>query len=254
MRIIQLIAFMLFIGSFCSPIHAQQANTQSVSKLRDQGLLYHRKKMTALAKEQFDLAYAQPEGAKDYVVVYNRALVAYDLLQLEVAFEMAELAVKLATEEQDKNEAGSLLEKLKGLFSYVEIEPAKQETNKKGRIYLDSKTKILNPEKRELFEKIQLRFREMDVTLPTKIYLPYGKYKANNVPFDIVEDADEVPKVQVFFHIIQDDSQKKMPAWMLGSLGVAGATAVGLATYFLFFNADPEVQYRTNVSIAPLGK
>lgn len=261
MRILHLITLLIFF-SVCiqSPtVQAQMGTQQSASALKDQGMLYYKKKMFPLAKTQFDQAYALADGAKDFNVVYYRALVCYELLQLEVAFEMAEIAVKIATEEQDKNDAQSLLEKLNGLFSYVIIEPAKEETNKKGRIYLEAKTKILNQQKRESFESIRARFREMDVTLPTRIYLPYGSFKANNVPFNIVEDPDEIPKVQVFFHIIQDENQKRIPTWLIGSLGVAGAAAVGLTTYFLFFNTDPEERFRTNLNIVgggaqPAGK
>ncbi len=45
MRILQLIAFMLFLCSISEQIFAQQNDAKSVSSLKDQGMLYYRKKM-----------------------------------------------------------------------------------------------------------------------------------------------------------------------------------------------------------------
>jgi len=217
----------------------QKLNAQS---LKNQGLLYFRKKMYIPAREQFDLAYSTPEGAKDFIIVYYRAKLAYMQLKLEVAFEMAELATKLAEPNTpDQQEANKLLDELKGQFSYVEINKAKEERNKSGRIYFEVKRKILNKTKREQFESIRTRFRSTDVELPTKIYLPYGNYTANNVPFQIKRGSRQAPSVTVFLAILRDESDGTDNLLLFTGLGVAATAAIGVGSYFLL---NPKVTTR----------
>ena len=214
-----------------APPKGAKLNAQT---LKNQGLLYFRKRMYIPAREQFDLAFSTPEGAKDFIVVYYRAKLAYMQLKLEVAFEMAELAIKLAEPDTpDQSEANKLLDTLKGQFSYVEINKAKEERNKKGRIYLEVKRRILNKTKREQFESIRTRFRSTDVELPTKIYLPYGNYTANNVPFQIKRGARKAPSVTVFLAILKGDDDGSGNMLLFTGLGVAATAAIGVGTYFL---------------------
>ena len=49
----------------------------------------------------------------------------------------------------------------------------------------ESKTGIINREKKARFTTIRDRFRGTDITLPTTVYLPYGSYTANKVPFSL---------------------------------------------------------------------
>jgi|LauGreDrversion4_2_1035121.scaffolds.fasta_scaffold231611_2 hypothetical protein len=233
--------------SVCAaPQPTQQASMES---LRDQGLLYFSKKMIPLAREQFELAYKTPTGPQDFRVVYYRAKTAYMQLNLEVAFEMAELATQLASESRDKSESQKLLDELKGQFSYVQINAAKEETNKRGRIYLETKRRILNQTKREQFESIRTRFRSMDVDLPTKIYLPYGNYTANNAPFNIEQgDSSQVPSVEIFLQIVQGDGPKQSNTLLYTVIGVGGAALIATGALLLFGN-DPETKERTIFSI-----
>jgi hypothetical protein len=242
------------LSLLCAPphAHAQPATQQaSMESLRDQGLLYYSKKMIPLAREQFDLAYATPTGPKDFRVVYYRAKTAYMQLNLEVAFEMAELATQLAAESRDKTESQKLLDELKGQFSYVEINAAKEETNKRGRIYLESKRRILNQTKREQFESIRTRFRSMDVDLPTKIYLPHGNYTANNAPFSIEPGASQVPSVEIFLQIIQGEGPKESNVLLYTVIGVGGAALITTGA-LLLFGSSQETQERYKVSLTPV--
>lgn len=225
-----------------APQKGPKLNAQT---LKNQGLLYFRKRMYIPAREQFDLAYSTPEGAKDFIVVYYRAKLAYMQLKLEVAFEMAELAVKLAEAgTPDEGEATKLLDTLKGQFSYVEINKAKEERNKKGRIYLEVKRRILNKTKREQFESIRTRFRSTDVELPTKIYLPYGDYTANNVPFQIKRGAKQAPSVTVFLAILRDGEEGSGNLVLYTGLGVAATAAIGVGTFFLLNKKVETVEVR----------
>jgi len=231
-----------------SPAAAQPAPQVSMESLRDQGLLYYSKKMVPLAREQFDLAYATPTGPKDFRVVYYRAKTAYLQLNLEVAFEMAELATQVAGDERDKTESQKLLDELKGQFSYVQINAAKEETNKRGRIFLETKRRILNQTKREQFESIRTRFRSTEVDLPTKIYLPHGNYTANNVPFNIEQGAAQVPSVDIFLQIVQSEGPRQSNAVLYTVLGVGGVALLTTGA-LLFLSSDPEVRERMSLSL-----
>lgn len=219
--------------------------------LKNQGLLYFRKKMYIPAREQFDLAYSTPEGSKDFIVVYYRAKLAYMQLKLEVAFEMAELAVTLAEPgTSDVSEAKKLLDELNGQFSYVEINKAQEERNKRGRIYLEVKRRILNKTKREQFESIRTRFRSTDVELPTKIYLPYGDYTANNVPFQIKRGTQKAPSVTVFLAILRDDESGTGTILLYTGLGVVATAAIGIGTYFIL-SAETTFKEKRQISFSP---
>ena len=216
-------------------------------RAKQQGITYFTKKMIPLAVEQFDLAYSTPLGRADFVVIYYRGYLAKQQLKLEKAFEMAELAVALSDKGSKENaQAQQLLDELKGQFNYVNIKPAEQETNRQGRIYLETKRRIINKQKREQFESIRLRFRSNDVTIPTKIYLPYGKYTANNVPFEIKRNSEEVPEVSVFLAIIKDTTAANDNTMLYTGLGITGAAVLGLGAYLLL---KPEDQRVDNVKL-----
>ena len=238
----------------CIPSHVYaQAGSQSPSadfeSLKQQGITYFNKKMFPLAQEQFDLAYATPKGKTDFVVIYYRGFLAEQQLKLELAFEMAELAVSISEEDsREREQAQQLLDKLQGRFSYVNITAASEETNQSGRIYLESKGRIINRKKRQQFESIRMRFRSMDVQLPAKIYLPYGRYTANNVPFEIKRGAEEIPEVSIFLHIIKTEGDKGGGdnLWLYTGLGVTGAALIGLGAFF-FLQPEPVEQGRAKV-------
>lgn len=240
---------MLIIVPGLANAQANRGQGQGVDyeRAKQQGLTYFNKKMINLASEQFDLAYSTPLGKADFVVIYYRGYLAKQQLKLETAFEMAELALNLSDEGSEENaQAQQLLDELKGQFNYVTISPAAQETNKQGRIYLETKRRIINKQKREQFESIRLRFRSTDVGLPTKIYLPYGKYTANNVPFEIKRNGKAAPEVSVFLAIKQSDKKSDNSAMLYTGLGITGAAVVSLGAYLLL---KPEDQYIKNVKL-----
>jgi hypothetical protein len=217
---------------------------------KDQGILYFNKQMLAPAREQFELAFSTPDGKSDFIVVFYLAYIAEKQLRLEAAFDMAELAVKLAEpQSQDESNAREIFERLKGQFSYVSILAAKEETNKRGRIYLEPKGRILNKQKREQFQSIRTRFRSMDVELPTKIYLPHGRYTANNVPFSIKRNVAKIPEVKLFLHIIKKAPTPESNTLLYTGIGVLGATALGIGAY-LFLKPEPIVKSRATLQFA----
>ena len=234
----------------CASVSVSLSQGVDFEQAKRQGITYFNNNMYPLARKQFDLAYQTAEGKNDFVVVYYRGFLAERDLRLEVAFEMAEMAVTLGNNNDEKSQAQQLLDQLRGRFSFVKISPAAEETNKQGRIYLEAKRRIINKQKREQFESIRMRFRSMDVTVPTKIYLPYGRYTANNVPFEIKRNSDTIPEVSLFLHIIKNEGdQSGGGTWLYTGLGVTGATLIGVGAYFLL-KPEPSVTDQTKFSFA----
>ena len=251
-----LLGLLLIVGNLMTGLtqfaSAAEGGSVDFEQTKRQGITYFNNNMYPLAKKQFDLAYQTAEGKNDFVVVYYRGFLAERDLRLEVAFEMAEMAASLGSNDEEKVQAQQLLDQLKGRFGYVKISPAAEETNKEGRIYLETKRRIINKQKREQFESIRMRFRSMDVTVPTKIYLPYGRYTANNVPFEIRRNSDEVPEVSLFLHIIKDErDQSGGGAWLYTGIGVTGAALIGVGAYFLL-KPEPSVVDQTTFSFPKL--
>ena len=162
----------------CVPVQslfAAPAEEQAtVEEMANQGRLYLRKKRYKLAYQVLNRAFESPGGKQDFRTAYNRGIAAQHLLRLEVAYEMAALASKLAGKDVQRKEAvADFTDGLNRLYARLDVRPAKGETNRVGRIFVESQTGIINKKKRKVFESIQERFRATDVQLPTSIYLPH---------------------------------------------------------------------------------
>lgn len=211
---------------------AQAAVPQrSVEELREQGIVYHRKKMFKRALAVLDKAAASPEGAKDFDVALYQAQSAYELLLLEQAFGALERAEKLASTPAQRADAGDLRGQMSALYGPVTIVIGEGETNQSGRIHFATETGIINKEKRERFEAIRERFRSTDVRLPRTVYLPYGDYTANNVPFSIVE-GQPLSEVRITLQVQKEDDDDDTVWWIVGGAGLAVAAAA-VATVLL---------------------
>ena len=216
------------------------AQTQStrMEDLRDQGVHYAKKERYKQAYRTLKKAYMSKGGGSDFKTIYYLSLSAHKLLILEDAFEMAELAVKLAgTNAKFKQRADELLAELNSLFGQVAFKAAAGETNELGRIFFEAKTGILNRAKRERFMAIRKRFRSLDIRLPTKVYLPYGDYLANKVPFTIAEGG-ETQTLEIF---LQKTLQEADNTWLWIGVGSATALAVGgtIGAFLLLEDPDP---------------
>ncbi|MEE2788295.1 MAG: hypothetical protein VX589_13210 [Myxococcota bacterium] len=232
----------------------EQRTQMSLEELTDQGRLYVRKGRYKPAYRVLTKAYKRPGGPEDFRTVYNRGIAAQQILLLEVAFEMSEKAEQLAGASEKRTDAVKALKnELNRLYGRLDVKLAPGETNQVGRIFLESKTGILNPKKRTVFQSIRERFRATDVTLPTTIYLPHGGYTANNVP--LVIEQNKVATVEVYLQI-----QRKPVAavgggvnrWWLAGVGAAAVIATSVGAYFLLADDSPETIDRINVGrIAP---
>lgn len=249
MKAIWLIPASLAVAAVVTLTTAPAAQAQGLEAARDQGILYFKKDHFRPAMAQLDKAYAAPGGKEDFLTVYYRSRTAYKLLLLEVAFEMANQAKALAGEDEKKQvKIDEFLGEMGGLYGGVTIKPAEGETNKEGRIFLEAKTGIINREKKARFMSIRERFRTTDIKVPTTIYLPYGEYLANNVPFAVVQGEDP-PTVEVFLQVVQKEVEAGMSPWIY--VGIAGGVAVaaGVVAVLLLSEDTTVVEDRTVINL-----
>lgn len=230
---------------------ARQAHAQgqSMEEMRDQGILYYKRDVYPQAMNVLNKAYKAVGGSQDFKTVYYRGRTAHQLLLLEVAFEMAQLSQKLAGDnERAKQLAVTFMEELNSLYGAVNVKLAKEETNNRGRIFLESKTGIINREKKKVFLSIRERFRNTNTKFPTKIYLPFGDYTANNIPFKIAKGEPE-PTVEVFLQI-KDVGEAGLSGWWITGIAGAATVAAGVGAYFLFRD-NTVTEDRANLNLNP---
>lgn len=225
-----------------SPAVAQSGS--SLEDARDQGILYLRKGLDRQAKARLDEAWRLPGGSKDFRTAFFRAQAAFKLMLLEEAFDTLAVARTLADDDRRRSSLDEFEAEMTALYGAVSIVPAAEEKKRKGRIFFEAKTGIINKEKKQLFLSIRERFRSSDIDVPAKIYLPYGDYLANGVAFSIAQ-GETTPSVAVFLQVGEDTapaaaggSPGGSKLWLWVGLGAAAAVAAGVGTYFLLSEGD----------------
>ena len=212
---------------------ADDSTGGSFEESREQGILYFKKERYKQSKASLDRAYKSKGGDKDFGTVFHRGRAAFKLLILEQAFQMADKALILAGEDARKLRVlEEWTTEMKTLFGGVTIKAAQGETNSEGRVFLEAKTGIINKEKKQAFLSIRERFRTTDVQVPTTIYLPFGEYTGNNVPFAIVE-GEPAPTVELFLQVVRGKEGDDSGLLLYAGIGGAVAVAAGVAAFFL---------------------
>lgn len=244
MRVWLLAAALLSAGTVgLAPIDARAQQGSSLEDARDQGILYLRKGLDRQAKARLDEAWRMPGGKEDFRTGYYRAQAAFKLMLLEEAFETSAATKALATDDRQRQSVERLEQEMTALYGSVAIVPAAEEKKRKGRIFFEAKTGIINKEKKQLFLSIRERFRSTDIDVPAKVYLPYGDYLANGVAFSIVQ-GEAPPSVAVFLQVADDAGGEARSGgggsrlWLWVGLGAAAAVAAGVGTYFLLSEGD----------------
>ncbi len=229
------------------------AASSSFEEVREQGILYFKKDRFPQAKAQFDRAYKMKGGDKDFTTVYYRGRTAYKMLILELAQQMADQAKTLAGEDTRKQKlVEEFSQEMQGLYGGVTIKAAQGETNTEGRVFLEAKTGIINKEKKQAFLSIRERFRSTDVQVPTAIYLPYGDYTANNVPFTLVQ-GEPAPTVELFLQVVKREAEDGGNAWLYAGIAGGVAVAAGVTAYFLLAgDSQTKIDQRANVVLQSL--
>lgn len=229
------------------------APAASREDVRDQGVLYVKKNMFKQAKASLDKAMGMPGGDKDFITLYYRANACFNLLLVEEAFKMVEAARAVASEDKQKARLDELHQEMATLFGAVTLKAAEGETNAKGRIFFESRTGIINKAKKDRFMSIRERFRSTDITLPITVYLPWGDYLANKVPFELAEGAPS-PTLEIFLQVDRsnDPVAQGTSPWLWVGVGGAVAVAAGIATFFLLQDGDVSTPPDIDVSIGSL--
>ncbi len=252
----RLIAFSLALatGTVAVPVSAVQAQgpggATTLEDVRDQGILYFNKDLHKQARGFLDRAWKMPGGQADFRTAYYRAATYFKLLIVEEAFSSALKAEQLADNDRHKRRIGDLLTEMRSLFGAVTLTAAEGETNKKGRIFFEAQTGIINRAKKQRFMSIRERFRSTDIALPITVYLPWGEYTANKVPFALVQGED-APSLEIFLQVDRTNEPKggglSTMQWVW--IGVGGAVLVaGAATAAVLLQA-PEDEVVTGLRI-----
>lgn len=219
------------------PVAPATAQTQGLAEARDQGVLYYKKKLFKQAHRQLAKAYGMKGGPGDFEVVYYRGLTALKLDLVNLAWQMADTAERLARDDRRKDAVRELKQDIRRQYGPVTFKPSPNESNRKGRIYFEAKTGIINPDKKRRFEKVQEEYRTTSITLPSTVFLPYGEYTANNVPFAVVESAEQPPEVEIFLQVVEEDvvagGGGGDNTWLWVGIGTAAAVGLGVGAYFL---------------------
>lgn len=222
-----MIAGPTLIGVTSAPSMARAQASNTLEDVRDQGVLYFKKGIYKQAKVRLDRAYKNAKGKQDFLTVYYRAMTYYKMLLLETAFQMVNEAAPLAGDDARRaSKVAELKSEMDSLYGGVTFKAAKGETNAKGRIFFEAKTGIINKSKKKRFNAIRERFRSTDIKLPTTIYLPYGAYTANKVPFELQPGAEKQPVLEIFLQVVVEEDDG-MGVWGWVGIGVGAAAAVG---------------------------
>lgn len=202
----------------------------------EQGIHYYRKRMLAPAMAALEKAQQLPGGNKDYRTLSNLARVYYDLVLLEKAIPTARAARDAAVEPEEKAEAARYVESLEERFGGVTFRKAREQVGDitRGIIHLEDRGGLIDPVKKQVFEKIAARFRDTQVELPITLYLPFGSFAANRAPFEV--QKGNVADVELILYNLEEGVS---PWWYVagGAVVVAGATVAAL---LLLGGEEPE--------------
>jgi len=224
-----------------------QPQSGRLAETRDQGVLYFKKKRFKQARRFLDKAYGMKGGPGDFPTVYYRARTAFALGQVDLAQEMVTIAERLAVDDRRKRRVEDLGTRIRGLYGPVTFKPSPNESNRRGRIFFEAKTGLINKEKKERFAALQARYQTTSVTLPATLMLPYGEFTANGIPFTVVEGAERPPSVEIFLQVADDDgagggSGIDSSTWMWIGIGTAAAVGIGVGAALLLSGDEEPVR------------
>lgn len=211
-----------------------QAAPGTFKEVRDRGVHYHRKGLHEAAVAELDQARGMEEGVDDFQTHLILAKATYELMRLERTFPMAIEAADLADGERQKAKADALLKELRSFYGGVKLQKAPEARTDQGYVYLEDTGGLINQRKKEVFGKLRQRYRTESSLLPVTIYLPFGKYTANRVPFETKEG--EVAEILIIPDADPEASGGKALWWIVG--GTAAVVAAGALAVVLLSGDD----------------
>ena len=112
-RLFTLLVSCVFLGTMAPDGYAQQQRQRSYEEIRDQGLLYRRKKRYKQAYRALKEAQ-KPKAVEDFKLHFGLARTAAKLLLLEEAFLMADKSQKLAGDNEVRRKESRLVSRRAG--------------------------------------------------------------------------------------------------------------------------------------------
>jgi hypothetical protein len=226
-------AAMLSMVFSSPPILAQDADeTVSFAHVRAQGMLYFKRGLYKQARIQFEHAFKYKQGRFDGPLVVAMAKAYAELTLLKQAFISGERALDLTRAgTRSGDEARGFMDELSSQYGPVEI----RSNQESGLIYLHADSSFLNPNKQQVFDSVRIRVSATPVKFPTVIYLPFGNYSANSVPFSI--SGKQVDTVAIYIQTNPNDTAIASPSggsiwWYVGATVALAAAGVGAWAYF----------------------
>lgn len=228
---------------------AKGAGAPTFRQYTEQGIHYWRKRKLEPARRALEQARSLPGGDSDFDTLFNLAHVYFALLQPEEAIPVAKRCTETTPAGPQLEQCRSLLKSLMEGFGEVRFVPipAQQELTS-GEIRLKSRSELINPKKKEIFEGIAERLAAGPVPLPHTLFLPYGTYLANDTAF-VVERGNEPSEVQLFFApaipplaAVPDEPAKPSlsPWWYVGAAALVVGAGTTAAVLLLGGPAEPQ--------------
>ena len=203
--------------------------------LRDRGIHYYRKGLVGPAIAELDKARQASGGETDFSSHYWLAKALYDELRLERVFPLAREASELADTDKQQRLSDALLKELEGFYGGVTLKKAPEAKTGQGYVYLENTGGLINKRKKEVFAKLRERYRTEASTLPVTIYLPFGKYTANRVPFETKKGET----AEILLIPDAEPAAGSAAAWWIAG-GIATVAVAGAVTAVLLSTEEPD--------------
>jgi len=195
-----------------------------------QAELYVESKLYEQAVKELKELERSPEGSQDVRVSELLSLAYYHSNDINKALYYLRKARQLTEDEGFKARLTQNYQQWIKVFGLVQFASINEVPS--GAIELNSDRKILNPKRRAAFKVAQRQLRR-GVTLPLSMYLPFGSYVANSVPFQIKPSYPSA-NVELSLIPVKDEAvSTKTSKWVYITLGGVALIATALGGYYL---------------------
>jgi len=171
-----------------------------------------------------------PEGKYDVRIASAMAIVAYKLHHISLALQYLRKARKLSRDPQEKSKFSDLHERWAKEYGLIRFESL--DTTQFGRLELKRMTRILNAKRKAVLKVVKEQLSG-GVTLPISLYLPYGKYTANDTPFNLKLNAQPSVVEVSLIPIPKQEQSTNVSSWVYIGVGGLLIASIGVGGYFL---------------------
>ena len=229
------------------------ARAKTSSEYVEQGLHYLSKGRPGLALKELTAGLDAPGAQEDFDLHINLARLYYENLLMEKAFPEVILALRLGMPGPQKDEARNFLKEMKELYGGVSLRPPEGMREDIGPIRLEADSEMIRVHKKKVFAKLQARLGKARMKIPSTLYLPFGSYLINGIPFDVrrgdvtelvLRLSPEEPPPPPLSR--EEDSDFDLAIlWYVG--GAAAAAVVAAGAVVILSSPPPEPERRLEV-------